>query len=70
MIFQGTANSSELALLRTALNEHCTESGINISNDAMRAVVASRIFSLFENGVDSLEELKLMLKEDRPQSPI
>ena len=67
MTFQGTANPSELALLRTALNEHCTEFGIDTSNAAMRDTIASRIYSLFENGVDSLEVLKLMLKEDRPQ---
>lgn len=66
MIFQGTASPSELALLRTALNEHCTEFGIDANQATMRDTIAGRIFSLFENGVSSLEELKLMLKEDRP----
>lgn len=65
MIFQGTATPSELALLRTALNEHCTEIGIDLNQSSMRDTIAGRIFSLFENGVNSLEELKLMLKEDQ-----
>ncbi len=61
-----TANPAQLALLRAALNDHCTEFGIDASQATMRGTIAGRIFSLFENGVNSLEELKLMLKEDRP----
>ncbi len=63
---QITANPAQLALMRTALNEHCAEFGIDASQATMRGTVAGRVFSLFENGVNSLEELKLMLKENRP----
>ncbi len=62
-----SANPAQLALLRTALNEHCTEFGIDANQATMRDTIAGRIFSLFESGVSTLEELILMLKKDRPE---
>jgi hypothetical protein len=67
MIFQGTAAPEELALLRTALNDHCVEFGIDQSDMTARETVAGRVFSLFKNGVGTLEEFKLMLRDQRQQ---
>ncbi len=66
MIFQGTANPAQLALLRKALNEHCAEVGIHTSDSTNRDMIAGRIFCLFESGVNSLEVLKRALKADQP----
>ena len=60
-----TADPAQLALLRTALNEHCTEFSIEANQTSLRSSIAGRILCLFENGVGSLEEMKLVLKEDR-----
>ncbi len=64
MSFSVPASPEQLALLRTVLNEHCIEFGIDANHSTMRDTIASRILSLFENGVNGLEELKLKLKED------
>ncbi len=65
MSFKGTANPEQLALLRTALSEHCTEFGIDASNATLRDSIAERMFFLFQSGANSLEELKLALRGDR-----
>lgn len=65
MIFQGTVDPEELALLRAALNDHCAEFGVDQSDMTARETVAGRVFSLFKNGVGTLEEFKLMLRNQR-----
>ena len=65
MPFNGTANPEQVALLRSALNEYCTEIGVDTAEILVRDKSARRVLYLFQNGVSSLEELKQALRSDR-----
>jgi ABC-type amino acid transport system permease subunit len=56
MLFNGIADSEQMAILTKALNDHCLAFGI--SDESEREMIAVLVMSLFNNGAISAEELK------------
>lgn len=64
MTFRGTADPTQLATMKQALEEHCLEFGIAIDSP-LKVDLAGRILFLFQSGVTSLPALQDMLRQDR-----
>ena len=56
MLFNGSADSEQMAILAKALNDHCLAFGI--SDESERETIAVLVMSLFNNGATSAAELK------------
>jgi hypothetical protein len=56
--------TTELAVLRQVLDDHCREAGID-ENSALREAVAARIMSLYRNGICDIEQIKDTLRKDQ-----
>ena len=65
MPLNGSANPEQLALLRNALNECCTEIGVDTAEILVRDKSARRALYFFQSGVSSVDELKQALRSDR-----
>ncbi len=58
MSFGNIANPEQLALLRQALAEHCTELGIDPRDKATRETIAVCLLLLFYHGATTLDALR------------
>ena len=59
MPFTGIADSEQLKLLTAVLDEYCTASGI--LDQPSRKEAATRVMSLFMQGVQNAEQLRIAL---------
>lgn len=59
-----TANSAQLAELTKILDDYCQKAGLQNDRDA-RDALALRIMSLFESGIDDLQEITRALDSCR-----
>jgi len=64
MPFNHIADPAQLKLLRDALDQHCSEVGVDASDAPFREAIAGRIIYLFQTGVGTVEELKQALRSD------
>ncbi len=64
MPFRGTANPTELAVMKQALEEHCNVSDV-ATDSVTRDDLAHQIVLLFQSGVSSLAGLKEHLRRNR-----